>query len=596
MNNLLKKADPYFGFSDPPFAGNDARFLFLGHPYTEILESLFELIVGQEGFIVICGSDGAGKTTLVNGFLKKLPASVQAIVVSNPSVNSSGMMYEIGTALQMTHREDEYFDLNEFERALVEADLKGKYIILVVDNAHLLSDHDLEVIWLFSNIERNGQKLLKILLLGADELRQRLDSPQLKHVLDSITLNCYLSPLNPHQTIDYINHRLEVVGSSIDSCFAPDCHDMIFKITEGFPHRINQICQKALQACTEAEIEMVNRKILSKLDQARRLGLFSSTNIRGYGSPWMAIGIGLVVLAFIGFISFRGFFINSSKQGPQKIHAASKEPSETSSPLADMKRDYAVGPQKITSGGSESGGQLPPLKSAEPEPDSSETNMQVISGSETGENPSNTEPSKTESRTYQISEKDKSLTNIAASRYPGHVKVATEALFLANPKIVREDSISPGQIIRLPQVCVGGNRFQLDDELFYAPYGHYYSPLSLQRILSWLDKKEIRHIVRQTQETDGRTLNRVFLGGYEAEADLIKAQQGIVKKNSNKIKKIMSGGTSLSLKPLEICLPMERYAQFLKKIVKMVPNYRVLPDKQRVRHNLCLKYFKQFRA
>lgn len=58
----------------------------------------------------------------------------------------------------------------------------------------------------------------------------------------------------------------------------------------------------------------------------------------------------------------------------------------------------------------------------------------------------------------------------------------------------------------------------------------------------------------------------------------------------------MSGGTSLSLKPLEICLPMERYAQFLKKIVKMVLNYRVWPNKQRVRHNLCLKYFKQFRA
>jgi type II secretory pathway predicted ATPase ExeA len=529
MNNLPKMADPYFGFSDPPFADNDARFLFLGHPYKEILESLFELITGRENFIVISGSGGTGKTTLVNVFLKRLPASVQAI--SNPSVNSSGIMYEIGAALSITHREDEYFDLNEFERALVEADLKGKCIILVVDNAHLLSDHDLEVIRLFSNIERNGQKLLKILLLGTNELRQRLDSRKLQHIRDSITLNYYLSPLNPHQTIAYIDHYLKVVGSSIDSCFARACHDVIYKITEGFPHRINQVCNKALQTRMEAEIKLVNKKILSKLDQPSRPGLFSSANILGYGSPWMAIGMGLVILAFIGLIGFRGFLSISSKQVPQKIHPAGKDATDTSSPLADMQRDYAAAPEKVNSVSSESGGQLPPSKIAEPEPDRSETNMPVISGTATGESPSKPEPSKSESRSYQISERDKSLTDIAASRYPGHEKVAIEAMILANPEIVREDLISPRQIIRLPQVFVAGNRFQLDDGLFYAPYGRYYAPLSLQRYLSWLDKKQIRHIVRQTQETDGRTLNRVFLGGYETEADLIKAQQGIVKKN-----------------------------------------------------------------
>lgn len=384
--------------------------------------------------MVISGAQGAGKTTLVNRFLRQLPASVQALRISNPSVDSSGIMPAIGAALGITPQEDEYFDLNEFEKALEEANTEGKSIILVVDDAHLLSDHDLEVIWLFYNIERDGQKLLKILFLGTDELRQRLDTPKFKHIRASVTLNCSLSALNSQQARDYKD----------------------------------------------------------------RPGLFAS--IVGYGSPWMAISLGLLILAFIGLIGFKGLLDSSSKPVPQEMQAAGKG---------------AAAPQSIS--GPESGGNAP-----------------VISGIDPWEKPPDATPPDGDSRTYQIRETDKSLTTIAASRYPGQGKIAIDALILANPEIVHEDLIYFGQIIRLPHISATSDRFKLADGLFYAPYGRYYSPVSLQRDLAWLDKKQIRHLVRATRETAGRTLNRVFLGGYESEADLIAAQQGVAKKAKTK--------------------------------------------------------------
>ncbi len=517
----------YFGFSESPFADSRGNgLLFLSKRHEEIFGKLADLLKGPDGFAVVSGEAGSGKTTLINGFLSRLPESVQAIIIANPAAGSAEIMHEIATALQAEMQPDDYFDLNEFEEALIEARRNEKYVMLVVDDAHLLSDQGLEAIWLFSNIERNAQKLLKILLVGQEELNQRLAQHKLKHLSPGITLSCQLAPLSPHETMEYISQRLEKAGSSFDACFEPGCHDLLVEITGGLPQRINQACDKALQACMDAGISKINPHILGNLARVNRTGLFSGANIRGHGRPWLAIALGVGMLTSIGFFGFMGLPGNGFQKMAQKFYFLGRSSADTPGPNPATITPGNASPQDLKAPGSEGKAPLKPEKSETPGPGISETSLQPKPVSETKK-----EAEKLESSSYRITKEDKSLTSIAARRYPGHEKMGIEAIILANPEIANENLIYPGQILHLPQIDFADNRIRWGDGLFYAPYGRYYSPLSLQRDLAWLEKEKVRYVVRKTRGTDGRTLHRVFLGGYETEGDLQEVQKGMVKKS-----------------------------------------------------------------
>lgn len=257
----------YFDFSQSPFKNSlDQRFLFLGEDHQEALAALLYFIETQKGFAIVCGDVGTGKTMLINSFLNRLPETVKPIIISNPYVSSLDLLFYLAKTLSTRPPLGEnVLELTEqIKNALLEAKSQDMHLVLIIDEAHLLSDQVLEEIRLLSNIETPDQKLLPILLVGQYELSHKLDRPEMRQLRQRININRFLSHLNFSETIRYIDHRLQQVGSNFASVFKDNCKGPIFKMTTGVPRLINLLCDNALLISMNEGMRKVNRKTLKK--------------------------------------------------------------------------------------------------------------------------------------------------------------------------------------------------------------------------------------------------------------------------------------------------------------------------------------------
>jgi type II secretory pathway predicted ATPase ExeA len=216
---------------------------------------------------------------------------------------------------------------DQVKTALLEARSEDKHLVLIIDEAHLLSDRALEEIRLLSNIETAEQKLLQILLVGQYELSHNLDRPEMRHLRQRINVNRFLSPLNYAETIHYIDHRLQQVGSSFASAFEDRCKKVIFKLTQGVPRRINQLCDSALLITMTAGQRQVNPKALKLAEEAFQTDrMFTSkaqskgkagSLIGKYGKLWGPLGAGTVIV-LLGIITLMlGLWPGKSQQVTQ---------------------------------------------------------------------------------------------------------------------------------------------------------------------------------------------------------------------------------------------------------------------------------------
>jgi general secretion pathway protein A len=263
--------NPYFGFSGSPFENTlDQRFLFLGEEHQEVLAALLYFIETKKGFALVCGDVGTGKTMLLNSLLEQLPETVSPVLIANPYVSSQELLLYLAYALgiKATGAEKVLELTDAVKNALLEAKSRDRHLILIVDEAHLLSDQALEEIRLLSNIETPTQKLLQILLVGQYELSHNLDRPEMRHLRQRINVNRFLAHLNPADTITYIDHRLHQVGSSFASVFEGNCRRLIFKLTRGVPRSLNQLCDNALLICMAEGRRQVNRRTLKQAHEA----------------------------------------------------------------------------------------------------------------------------------------------------------------------------------------------------------------------------------------------------------------------------------------------------------------------------------------
>jgi hypothetical protein len=129
---------------------------------------------------------------------------------------------------------------------LIEQYANDKKVVLIVDEAQNLSLKVLEEIRMLSNIETHKEKVLRIILAGQPELREKLDSPKLKQLAQRVRLRFHLGALDKHDTRAYINHRLRVAGATSEDLIAADAMDVIYRYTGGVPRLINTLCDTAL--------------------------------------------------------------------------------------------------------------------------------------------------------------------------------------------------------------------------------------------------------------------------------------------------------------------------------------------------------------
>lgn len=239
----------YYGFSGMPFQLTpDSRFFFGSTGHSRAISHLVYGLAQEEGFIVVTGEVGAGKTTLVERLWSQLDRSTYTIArVMTTQVSADDLLRLAAGAFGVEETADKATLLRRIEATLRMHRAEGRRTLLVVDEVQGLSTAGLEELRMLSNVSEDGRALLQTILLGQPEFRTTLAKPELNQLRQRVLASYHLGPLSAEETRAYIEHRLSAVGwdgsrpTWEDGAFAS-----IHQHTAGIPRRINRLCSRVL--------------------------------------------------------------------------------------------------------------------------------------------------------------------------------------------------------------------------------------------------------------------------------------------------------------------------------------------------------------
>ncbi len=254
----------FFGLEDVPFTLTpDPRFIVFTPSYNEVLASLYYGLENAKGLIVLTGEVGTGKTTALRWILRRLDSSVLAAYVFNPRLSIDEFYHHVTQMLGITDWSNKSELLTEMGKVLADRHTRGLRTVIIIDEAHELSDYVLEEIRLLLNFESDNAKHLQIVLTGQPELRDKLNQPNLRQLKQRVALRCKMHQLpNVEEVERYITERLLIAGSDQPNVFTPGAIDFIFQCSEGIPRQINNLCDNALITAYAAGEQIVGRQII----------------------------------------------------------------------------------------------------------------------------------------------------------------------------------------------------------------------------------------------------------------------------------------------------------------------------------------------
>ena len=254
----------FFGFNERPFklVPNPA-YLFLSRSHEEALSHLTYAVIQGEGFIEITGEVGTGKTTLCRAFLEHLNDDTKAAYIFNPNLDSLELLKTINDEFGIPSDADNAKDLIDTLNAfLIEQKTQGKKTILLIDEAQNLTNEVLEQLRLLSNLETARHKLLQIILVGQPELKEKLNSHELRQLRQRISLSCRLVPLSFKDVRNYIQHRINVASGKSGIRFADAAYRSIYNYSQGIPRLINIVCDRALLTAFGLDQKEITQEII----------------------------------------------------------------------------------------------------------------------------------------------------------------------------------------------------------------------------------------------------------------------------------------------------------------------------------------------
>ena len=237
----------HYGFSGRPFQlSPDHRFYFGSRSHEKAMAYLSFGLSEREGFIVVTGEVGAGKTTLVRHLLSQLDASkfVFANVVTT-HLEADDALRMFASAFHLPHQgRDKATVLQEIEGFLADNHRRGKHVLLVVDEIQNMPIPALEELRMLSNFQLDNKSLLQCFLVGQPQFRRVMANSDMDQLRQRVIASCHLEPLDADETSAYIQHRLRMVGWSDDPGFSDRAFELIHKNTGGVPRCINTLCAR----------------------------------------------------------------------------------------------------------------------------------------------------------------------------------------------------------------------------------------------------------------------------------------------------------------------------------------------------------------
>lgn len=248
----------YFALKDYPFRLTpDTDFLYMSEAHSRAKAYMDYTVWNRDGFVVVTGEIGSGKTTLIQKLLSELDDSVMVAKIFQTQLDEveflQSVLVEFGLN-PFNAKKVELIDmLNTF---LVDQFHKGKQLLLIVDDAHNLNPKVLEEIRMLSGLETHKEKVLHVILVGQPQLNEMLEAPELEQLLQRVRLRYHIRSLSEADTHSYIRHRLKVAGFEQKELFETATFPLIYKYTGGLPRLINTLCDTAM-VCAYADNQAV---------------------------------------------------------------------------------------------------------------------------------------------------------------------------------------------------------------------------------------------------------------------------------------------------------------------------------------------------
>jgi len=224
----------------------DHRFCFNHQSYAKAKAYMQYAFERAEGFVMVTGRPGTGKSTLVNDLVDTLSSSGAKVAkLVSTQLEASDLLRMVAHAFGLqTENLDKATVLQRLDKLLMSHHNDGRRALLIIDEAQDLSHSAMEELRLLTNLQLNSQPLMQIFLLGQEELRTLVQSPGMEQVQQRLVAACHLEQLKEDETKAYIIHRLEQVGWQGDPAISNAIYPVIFRFTAGIPRRINQICSR----------------------------------------------------------------------------------------------------------------------------------------------------------------------------------------------------------------------------------------------------------------------------------------------------------------------------------------------------------------
>ena len=267
-----------FKLKELPFRlSPDPQFLYLSKQHARAKAYMESTIWFTDGFVVITGEIGSGKTTLIESFLQEIQKDVVVAQINQTQVSAvdflQAVLVQFGFSPFKMKKAELIATLNNF---LIEQYAAGRKVLLIVDEAQNLSLRVLEEIRLLSGVETTKEKVLRIVLAGQPELNEKLDAPELVQLTQRIRLRFHLGALSPAEMRAYIQHRLEVAGAGDRQVFAEEAFAEVYRYTGGVPRLINTLCDTAMMAAFSVDRDHVGMEDISGAAQELRWVEFAS--------------------------------------------------------------------------------------------------------------------------------------------------------------------------------------------------------------------------------------------------------------------------------------------------------------------------------
>ena len=302
--------EEFYGLKEKPFnLTPDPRYFFLSENHREAYEHLLYGIREKEGFILITGEVGTGKTTLCRTLLNQIdPNATDTALIFNPLLSEQELLQcilsDFGVKSRARAKKGYLDELNQF---LLRQQSLNRHSILIIDEAQLLSLPVLEEIRILSNLETEKEKLLQIILIGQNELGEKLSLPRLRQLNQRISIRYSLRPLRKEEVPRYIQRRLMVAGSSGDIQFTSGAMRQVVRFSGGIPRLINLACDRALLAGYAAQSRQIQRRTVLK--GLKSLEGQEAVPVARTFTKRLALGFVAIMIFCLG-LAAAGFFVD----------------------------------------------------------------------------------------------------------------------------------------------------------------------------------------------------------------------------------------------------------------------------------------------